>query len=200
MELSFAGRDMTASAPRPTATTVSRLLDAVESLCAEMSPSDVTMRKIATEAGLSLGVPYRYFASRNELFGAALDRMGERIVAAAIGDEPLAAIPALWTAIDDNPAFPRLVTSFVMSGGYAPDVMSEDPLIRTLMSAAAELDIDDPGTVAGVTGILALSGAMFGPTLNRAIQRDPDDQRVYDALSEMLTRWLSDLEGRGTSS
>jgi AcrR family transcriptional regulator len=191
---------MTASLSRPTATTVSRLLDAVESLCAEMSPSDVTMRRIATEAGLSLGVSYRYFASRDELFGAALDRMGERIVATAVGDEPLAAIPAIWKAVDDNPAFPRLVTSFAMSGRYAPDVMSEDPLIRRITSAAAELDIADPGTVAGVTGMLVLTGAVFGPTLNRAIQRDPDDQRVYDALAEMLTRWLEDLEGRGSSA
>ena len=179
-------------------TTVSRLLDAVEVLCAEMSPSDVTMRKIATKAGLSVGLAYRYFRSRDELFGAALDRMGERIVATAVGEDPMTAIPALWKAAGDNPAFPRLVTSFAMSGRYAPDVMSEDPLMRRITSASVELGIDDPETVAGVTGMLVLTGAMFAPTLNRAIGRDPGDPRIYDATAAMMALWLKDV-GAGVS-
>ena len=177
-------------------TTVSRLLDAVEVLCAEMDPSDVTMRKIAAEAGLSVGLAYRYFRSRDELFGAALDRMGERIVAEAVVDDPMTAIPALWKAVGDNPAFPRLVTSFAMSGRYAPDVMSEDPLMRKITSASAALGIDDPETVAGVTGMLVLTGAMFAPTLNRAIGRDPGDPRLNDATAAMMALWVEDARAR----
>ena len=183
---------------KPTSSTVNtavpKLLDAVERLCAEMSPADVTMRKIAAEAGLSVGLAYRYFASKDELFGAALDRMGERIVTAAVGDDPAGAVRALWKAVGDNPAFPRLVTSFAMSGRYAPDVMAEDPLMRRVASASARLGMDDPMTVAGATGIMVLAGAMYGPTLNRAIGRDPDDPRVYDAVAEMYAGWLKGLE------
>ena len=77
-----------------TVPTVARLLDAVEILCAKKAPSNVTMREVATAAGLSLGVAYRYYASREELFGAAMDRMADQIVAAATGDTPITAVTA----------------------------------------------------------------------------------------------------------
>jgi len=131
---------MNASPASSTASTaVSRLLDAVEVLCAEMSPSDVTMRKIAAEAGLSVGLAYRYFESRDELFGAAMDRMAERIAAAAVGDDPITVVSALWKAVGDNPAFPRLVTSLILSGQNVSEVMSKHPLMREIAKSAAEL-------------------------------------------------------------
>ncbi len=184
---------MNASPASSTASTaVSRLLDAVEVLCAEMSPSDATMRKIAAEAGLSVGLAYRYFESRDELFGAAMDRMAERIAAAAVGDDPITVVSALWKAVGDNPAFPRLVTSLILSGQNVSEVMSKHPLMRDIARSAAEQGVGDPATVAGVTGIMTLAGVLFAPTLNRTIQRDPDDPRVYDAAAEMMALWVED--------
>jgi AcrR family transcriptional regulator len=173
-------------------TAVARLLDAVELLCAEMSPSDVTMRKIAAEAGLSLGLAYRYFASRDELFGAAMDRMAERIAAAAVGDDPNMAISAFWTAVDDNPAFPRLVTSMILSGRNVSELMSKHPLMRDIARSAAELGMDDPKTIAGVVGLVTIAGAMYGSFLNRSIGREPDDPRIYDAAATMMALWVKD--------
>jgi AcrR family transcriptional regulator len=173
-------------------TAVARLLDAVELLCAEMSPSDVTMRKIAAEAGLSLGLAYRYFASRDELFGAAMDRMAERIAAAAVGDDPNMAISAFWTAVDDNPAFPRLVTSMILSGRNVSELMSKHPLMRDIARSASKLGMDDPKTIAGVIGLVTIAGAMYGSFLNRSIGREPDDPRIYDAAATMMALWVKD--------
>jgi AcrR family transcriptional regulator len=173
-------------------TSVPRLLDAVELLCAEMSPSDVTMRMIAAEAGLSLGLAYRYFESKDELFGAALDRMAERIAAAAAGDDPIAVVSALWKAVADSPAFPRLVTSMILSGQNVSEVMSRHPLMRDIARSAAELGMDDPQTIAGVTGLVTIAGAMYGSFLNGAIGRDPDDPRLHDAAGAMMALWVED--------
>ncbi len=183
--------------PEPTSVpTVTRLLDAVEILCTRKAPSNVTMREVAGTAGLSLGVAYRYYASREELFGAAMDRMADRIVAAATGDTPITAVTALWRALDDYPAFPRMLTSLVLEGRNVSEVMSRHPLMRDIARSAAEQGVRDPATVAGVTGIMTLAGVLFAPTLNRTIQRDPDDPRVYDAAAEMMDLWVADQEDK----
>jgi AcrR family transcriptional regulator len=182
------------SADPMTVSAVSRLLDAVEILCAKKAPSNVTMREVATTAGLSLGLAYRYFPSREVLFGAAMDRMADQIVAAATGETPITAVSALWRALDDYPAFPRKLTSLVHEGQDVSEVMSRHPLMRDIARSAAEQGVEDPATVAGVTGIMTLAGVLFAPTLNRAIQRDPDDPRVYDAAAEMMALWVKDRE------
>jgi AcrR family transcriptional regulator len=183
----------------PTATdntSVPRLLDAVEILCAETSPSDVTMRKVAAKAGLSVGLAYRYFESREALFGAAMDRMAERIAAAAVGDDPIMAVNALWKAADDNPAFPRLVTSMILSGQDVTEVMSKHPLMRDIARSAAELGMDDPKTIAAATALVTIAEAMYGSMINRAIGRDPRDPRLYDAVAAMMALWVEDAGPR----
>ena len=183
--------------PEPTTVpTVTRLLDAVEILCTRKAPSNVTMREVAGTAGLSLGVAYRYYASREELFGAAMDRMADRIVAAATGDTPITAVTALWRALDDYPAFPRMLTSLILEGRNVSEVMSRHPLMRDIARSAAEQGVGDPATLAGVTGIMTLAGILFAPTLNRTIQRDPDDPRVYHAAAEMMALWVADQEDK----
>jgi hypothetical protein len=121
-----------------------------------------------------------------------MDRMAERIAAAAVGDDPNMAVSALWKAVDDNPAFPRLVTSMILSGQDVSEVMSKHPLMRDITRSAAELGMDDPKTIAGVTGLVTIAGAMYGSFLNRAIGRSPDDPRLYDAAGAMLALWVKD--------
>jgi AcrR family transcriptional regulator len=58
------------------------LLDAVERILTGESPSSVSMRAIATEADASLGLADDYFTSKDELIGAAFDRMASPLIAA----------------------------------------------------------------------------------------------------------------------
>ena len=177
---------------RPTEETiVPQLLDAVESLCATENPDNVGMRQIAAEASLSVGVAYRYFESKDALIGAALDRMAQRLADAATGaTDPGAAIEALWTALDANPAFPRLVTWTIMNGINVSELMSKHPVLRDVAAAAASRGHEDPQTAAGITALMAIAAAVYGPMINRAMQRDADDQRLYNSATDMLTDWI----------
>lgn len=175
------------------------LLDAVERLYAHQSPENVGMRDIAKEAGFSLGVSYRYFDSKEALLGAALDRMAERLGAAVTaGDDPAQAIDSLWRAIDANPAFPRLVTWAIMDGQNVSTIMSKHPVVRDVAVTAAAKGLEDPETIAGITALFGIAGAVYGPTINRALQREPDDQRLYDTAANLLTDWI-ERQDRKTS-
>jgi AcrR family transcriptional regulator len=55
-------------------------LDAAERLLVEMSWSDVTVRRLATEAGLNHGLVHYYFGSMEELFVQVLERFTARLL------------------------------------------------------------------------------------------------------------------------
>src|SRR5690348_15706035 len=55
-------------------------LDAAERLLVDMSWSDVTVRRLATEAGLNHGLVHYYFGSMEELFVQVLERFTARLI------------------------------------------------------------------------------------------------------------------------
>ena len=168
-----------------------RLLDAVERIFGEQAPSAATMRTIATEAGCSLGVSYRYFDSKDDLLGAALDRMATRITAASTGiEDPAEALLDLWQAFDTTPAFPRLITWMISEGMDVTSAMSGHPLILKVADTARARGSKDPQTAAGVMALLVLAGAGYGPAVNRALGRDPDDQTLYNTTANMFGAWI----------
>jgi AcrR family transcriptional regulator len=149
------------------------------------------MRAIATDAGCILGVAYRSFHSKNELLGAALDRMAVRIAAVSTGsDDPAEALLKLWQTLDTTPAFPRLVNELVAEGKEMSSVRSGHPLIREVTRTARARGSADPQTIAGIMALLGIAGAIYGPTINRAIRRDPDDQTLYDSTAHMFKEWI----------
>ena len=168
-----------------------RLIDAVERIFEKQSPSAATMRTIAMEAGCSLGVSYRYFDSKDDLLGAALDHMATRITPASTGTEdPAEALLHLWQAFDTTPAFPRLVTWMISEGMDVSSAMSGHPLILEVAETARARGSEDPLTVAGVMALLGLAGATYGPTINRALGRDLDDQTLYNSTAHMFEAWI----------
>jgi len=189
---------MNTGSPRPTADTiVPSLLDAVERLCSHEFPERVGMREIASDAGVSLGAAYRYFDSKEALLGAALDRMAERIASAFTAtDESAEAIKAVWAALEANPAFPRLVTWAITNDQNVSEIMSKHPLVRDVAMSAAARGVEDPQTVAGITALIGIAGAVYGPTINRTLQRDLDDSRLYDTAASMLSDWIELQDGR----
>jgi hypothetical protein len=43
---------------------------------------------------------------------------------------------------------------------------------------------------------MAIAAVVCGPMINRAMQRDADDQRLYDSATEMLADWIGKREPR----
>jgi AcrR family transcriptional regulator len=176
--------------------TVTRLLEAVERLCAEKAPSDVTMRSIADEAGVSVGLAYHYFDSKTELFARALDRIAGSLTAAtgASSEAPSATLVALWASLEERPAFARLVTWFILTGQDVTSAMSGHPLIQQVAAEASRQGHSDPTTAAEILVVFGLAGAIFGPSANRAVGRDPADRALYDTMARMLTDEMSRTE------
>jgi len=163
------------------------LLDAVERIFTNESPSAVSMRAIAREADCSLGLAYNYYDSKMELIGAALDRMAKRIEVAAISTEdPREALLALLDTMRADAAFPRLVTWLVLEGHDVSSVMSGHPLIQDIAAVAAERGVEDPATLAMSMGLLAIGTFTYGPLLNRAVGREPDDSRLLESAADMF--------------
>lgn len=103
--------------PRPRVYDLDTVLDAVESLVAAQGPAAVTVRAVATAAGVSNGALYHNFSSRSELMGRAWLRAGTRFLAtqrAAVGsaagvEAVVAAAQAPGAFAEHHPESARLV-------------------------------------------------------------------------------------------
>jgi AcrR family transcriptional regulator len=167
------------------------LLDAVEWIFAHESPSTVSMRAIAAEAGCSLGLAYSYFTSKDELIGAALDRMAKRIrTEAPSADDPREALLALLDSMRANAAFPRLLTWLVLEGHDVSSVMSGHPLMQGVADLAAERGGSDPASTAMTMGLLAIGTFTYSAMLNRAVGREHDDPRLLESAAAMYAGWF----------
>ena len=172
------------------------LLDAVEQIFATESPSTVTMRAIAARAGCSLGLAYNYFASKDELIGAALDRMAKRITAdASYTDDPREALLALLASMQANAAFPRMLTWLVLEGRDVASMMSGNPLMQSVAAVAAERGAEDPASVAMTMGLLAIGTFTYSAMLNGAVGREPDDVRLLETAADMFADWFPQPPG-----
>ena len=172
------------------------LLDAVERLYANGSPSTVSMRAIAREADCSLGLAYNYFTSRDELIGAALDRMAARITADAFSSEdPREALLGLLDSMRTNAAFPRLMTWLVLEGEDVSSVMTGHPLMQRVAAVAGERGAKDPVSAAMTMGLLAIGTFTYSEMLNRAVGREPDDGRLLEAAADMFAASFSQPTG-----
>jgi AcrR family transcriptional regulator len=104
-----------------------QVIDVARRLFGERGSTDVSMDEIATEAGVARSTVYVYFANRDELLRACLQRMHNQLIDAVAGSweedaEPSVRLERLieemLARVDDSPAFFRLalVTQGVPSG------------------------------------------------------------------------------------
>lgn len=169
-----------------------RLLDATERLWATQPPSRITMRAIAKEAGLSVGLAYNYVNGRDELYGTVLDRVAARISASAREGEDFAdVLNSLWAAMEANPAFHRLVTWLTLEGVNVTEIMQNHPLIAGLTHDMAARTTEDARLIAGVIGLLGISMETFEAPVNRTMGYDDADPRLRAAISSMYGSWFS---------
>ena len=163
------------------------LLDTVERMCASMPPSEITMRRIAAEADVSVGLAYHYFGSKDALFGSVLDRLAADIarnIAPDLG--PGEVLREVWIRLRAAPAFARLIVWLILEGKDVSSVMSGHPLMAQIAAQAGERGEEDPPAAAATLILLALAGGFFGPPANRAIGRDNDDPALLEVLAGLL--------------
>jgi hypothetical protein len=117
--------------------------------------------------------------------------MAERLSAAATGGDIEQSIASLWQSLDDNPAFARIVTWAILDGQNVSSIMTKHPVARDVTIVAAQGGAANPPIVGAMTVLVGIAGAVFGPTINRALQRDANDREIYDTATTMLANWIT---------
>lgn len=93
-------------------------VEAVVALAAEQNPGDITTAAIADRMQVTQGALFRHFASKDEIWGAVMDWVAERLLArveraAAGAAGPVAALEAMYLAHVDfvarHPGVPRIL-------------------------------------------------------------------------------------------
>lgn len=93
-------------------------VEAVVALAAEQNPGDITTAAIAERMQVTQGALFRHFASKDEIWGAVMEWVAERLLArvdraAATAAEPVAALEAMFLAHVDfvarHPGVPRIL-------------------------------------------------------------------------------------------
>jgi AcrR family transcriptional regulator len=93
-------------------------VEAVVALAAEQNPGDITTAAIADRMQVTQGALFRHFASKDEIWGAVMDWVAERLFArvdraAADAAGPVAALEAMYLAHVDfvarHPGVPRIL-------------------------------------------------------------------------------------------
>jgi len=135
-----------------------QIIDVARRLFGERGTTEVPMDEIATEAGVARSTLYVYFANRDELLRACLQRMHTLLLDAIVASwehdlDPVARLRTLVRAmlerIDDNPAFFRLALATQgVSSPLGSTVGAELDLIG-LDIAGLIRDVIEQGTVAG---------------------------------------------------
>ncbi|MDA8285793.1 MAG: TetR/AcrR family transcriptional regulator [Actinomycetota bacterium] len=195
-----------------------QVIDVARRLFGERGSTDVSMEEIATEAGVARSTVYVYFANRDELLRACLERMHTQLLdglAAAWeeGAEPEDRLRTLFEGvfelIDDSPAFFRLavttedavaVTADAVQRGASPST----PGLAMIGLNIARLiqDLYEEGVAAGrfrpldPTVATALIGQMlFGAMSIRA--GDPAPGPRDEAAAVVCDFVLHGLAGEG---
>lgn len=176
--------------------TAIRLLDAegVEAL---------TMRRLASELGVSAMTPYRYVGSKDELLMVLVDRLAARLVYPPRPPDPRGVILVLWSTIYDSLAqHPWVPEVLARRRLMAPSVLDA---IEEIHKALRDAGLSIEASVRAyrlmwnftLGSLLVRAGASSeGRSVQRELRGGPDPER-YPMLAEAATAWAV-AHGRDT--
>lgn len=170
------------------------VLDAAERLFAAAGPNEVSLRTIAQEAGVTYGLVYRHFGTKDELLERLLARYAERW-AEHLGDEPdyTQAIEDLMGASFDTGPYLRLLAWSLLNG--PSDREGESYRRHTTLDELPPLTSGE-GPDAERTARLHTAGALafafgwrfFNPFIRAALHLDDEDPQALQAAIQAQLR------------
>ncbi len=179
------------------------VLDAAERLFAIAGPGEVSLRAIAQEAGVTYGLVYRHFGTKDVLLEQLLERYAVRW-REALGDEPDygAALDRLLGSTFETGPYLRLLAWMLLNG--MPERSAESYRRHSTLDQLPPLAVHEAGDRAdGVdeerrarvetAGALALAFGwrFFNPFIRAALHLDRDEQAaadIQDAIRRQLHR------------
>ncbi len=177
------------------------MLDAATSLLEDEGVEALTMRRLASELGVSAMAPYRHVSSKDELLMVLVDRLAARLVYPPRPPDPKAAMLVLWSTIYDSLAEHQWVPEVLARRQMmAPSVLDAIEEIHAALGNAG-LSID-----AAVRAYRVMWNFTLGSLLVRAGSRSdaasqqrqlraaPDAER-YPMLAAAAAAWTAARDG-----
>lgn len=180
------------SRPTGRAEVIDAVLDAAERLFADAGPSDVSLRAIAAEAGVSYGLVHRHFGSREALVDRLLERYAERWTSAVEGMGYEEALARLLGDSVETGAYLRLLAWTLLSDHRETSVAAH--LEHTRLDQLAALRGDDPAAQHTTAAALALifGWRLFNPFIREALGLGGSDAELQTAMHAALARQIAD--------
>ena len=178
-------------ARRTAAEIVDAIARAAHRLFVTNGPAAVSLRDIAAEAEVNLGLIHRYVGSKDDVIALVLDRHGDASQAALDRSTGLDAILELLAA-SPSTSSGRLFAGILLDDVDALRLKREFPIAASLTQALGdEVPGSDPGVTAALLQSLVLGWEVFSPYLLGAAGADrPADERAVlrDALDKLVGR------------
>ncbi len=172
------------------------MLDTAIGLLDTEGVAALTMRRLASELGVSAMAPYRHVGSKDELLMVLVDRLAARLSYPSRPPDPAGAILVLWSAIYDSlaehPWIPEVLARRRM---MAPSVLGAIEEIHATLRAAGmsiEAAVRAYRLMWNFTlgSLLVRAGASAQASQQRELRAAPDPQR-YPTLAAAAAAWTA---------
>jgi AcrR family transcriptional regulator len=155
------------------------LVDAATELFAEHGPAGVSVRQIATRAGVNHGLVHYYFGAKDDLLAAVLDRCAAAAADAFARGDDVALLLDRESAVARHA---RILAHVVLAAGDPAAMQHEFPTQRRLVDwfRTRGVPVRDARVRAAQVSALVLGWHLFGDFLTTAagVDRPGDRRRV----------------------
>ena len=160
----------------------SALIEAAADLFAERGPSRVSVREIATRAGVNHGLVHRHFGSKDGLLKAVMsaladdvhDRVGQPDARESLAD----ILRGTFTGTRDGGRHWRILVRALLDGAEPTELQSEFPVFDRLVAASERGGDEDPTAKAVHVFAVGLGLMVFDRYLQAASGREGEVWRA----------------------
>jgi AcrR family transcriptional regulator len=172
------------------------LLAAAFDLFSERGPANVSVRQIAQAAGVAPGLVHHYFASKDDLVGAVLDRSAAEITTAMAGGGDGSLLPLL-TEDGAIARHGRLMAHLMLDWRDPSAFQSDFPALGLMVERFEAIGVDRTTAKRRAAQMVALifGWQLYAPFLTAAAGMDDDgDDAGTMLMAEGAMLLLQDLE------
>jgi TetR/AcrR family transcriptional regulator, repressor for neighboring sulfatase len=184
--------------PRGRDDVVEALVAAASELFADRGPAAVSLRDVAAEADVNLGLIHRYVGSKQDLLDAVLGaRVGMREWDRAAAHDAADVVNQILGLLASDPAFVRVMLRTIVERADVRRLQEPMPLVdKTTKVARQRLQRKDADIrVAFLTGAALAWHAVAPVVLAHLQRRNVSDDDVRHALAPVIHAFLSADEG-----
>jgi TetR/AcrR family transcriptional regulator, repressor for neighboring sulfatase len=173
--------------PRGKDEVTAALLAAANTLFGERGPDDVSVRDVATRAGVNHALLHRHFGSKDKLLRAVLSDHAIAFRESAGGDSG-DSLGKMFDTLCDRPAFIRVLAHLILAGHDPSEWVLSDGGVARLVELLAS---NDPPTTddrirAALLSSISLGWLLFEPFLLFAAGAQGEEKRARDAVRAFL--------------